>query len=150
MRAFPTIQNFVGFLGHVAAGISKAEHRGLDKAGALIEAEARKKIGLENEGWAPLAPSTIERKTAAGHVGRISATDPLFATGELRASLSHEVKDRAVYIGTPDHVGVYQEIGTSRIPPRPFLSAAAHEHGAQAAKLAGHEVALAVAGKATR
>ena len=38
-------------------------------------------------------------------------------------SITHELlpAELAVVIGSPDKTALYQELGTSRIPPRPFL-----------------------------
>ena len=147
MKSFPSVGAFVDFLAVVTRGVAAAEHRGLDKAGALIEKEAKGMLGYEHEEWPDLAPSTVARKEAKGQTGRWSATDPLVATGELLASISHQIEGRAVIIGTPDEIGIYQEMGTDRIPPRPFLSATAMQHGEAAANLLGREVALTIAGK---
>ena len=114
----------------------------------MIEDEARNLIGTEYAGWPALADSTVERKAAKGQTGRISSTDPLFATGELRATISHQiVDDHTALIGTPDQIGVYQEFGTNRIPPRPFLGSAAFRKGKEAAKGIGEAVQRAIAGE---
>lgn len=54
-------------------------------------------------------------------------------TGNLRASITHEVDDgdNAVYIGTNVEYARYVELGTSRQKAQPFLRPAATEHGAQ-------------------
>ena len=85
---------------------------------------AKDLIGQEFPGWPPLAPSTIAEKTRLGYVGQVSATDPLLRTGSLRDSITFEVEELAVTVGSPEPVAAYQEFGTSRgIPPRPvFMS----------------------------
>ena len=120
-----TLAEFVTHLGRVRRALPVAEHAGLDHAGLVIEQEAKALVGTEYPGWPALADSTVAEKAARGQVGRISATDPLFATGELRGSIKHEVEGHTVIVGTPDQVGVYMEAGTSRVPPRPFLAPAA-------------------------
>jgi phage gpG-like protein len=77
----------------------------------------------------------------------VSATDPLLRTGELRDSISHVVDGRRAVVGSDDPVAIYQETGTSRIPPRPFLSTAAVLVGEDAAKAIGAAVGNAVAGR---
>ena len=50
---------------------------------------------------------------------------PWLRTGKLRASITCEATDTAAVIGSSDPVAVYQELGTSAIPPRPFLAGVA-------------------------
>jgi len=55
---------------------------------------------------------------------------PLLETGELRNSISwdapiHEGRETVGYVGSTDPKSVFHELGTVRIPPRPFLSTAA-------------------------
>jgi hypothetical protein len=53
----------------------------------------------------------------------------LLETGELRDSIEHVVgregKEVVGYVGTNDPIAKYHEFGTSKMPARPFLSAAA-------------------------
>lgn len=67
-----------------------------------------------------LAQSTVERK---------GFERPLYETGALRDSIEHVVmregNEVVGYVGTNDPIAKYHEFGTSRIPARPFLSAAA-------------------------
>ena len=50
-------------------------------------------------------------------------------TGRLRNSITHAVEGDAVYIGTNVEYAPYVELGTSRMPARPFLGPAAENHG---------------------
>ena len=55
--------------------------------------------------------------------------EPLLRTGELRDSISTTApvdEGRAVcgYVGSKNPIAKYQELGTPRIPPRPFLGGA--------------------------
>lgn len=102
--------------------------------------EARGFIGHEMEGWAPLSPATmdgffseragryIEGKTELGYVNQVSATDPLLRTGGLRDSISGEAESVGLgvrgIVGSTSDIAAYQEVGTSTIPPRPFLGPA--------------------------
>lgn len=90
-----------------------------------VTLEARGYIGHEISEWAPLAPSTIAQKTRLGYVGHLSATDPLLRTGEMRGSVENTVAGFEGVVGSGDKVALYQELGTSRIPPRPFIGLAA-------------------------
>lgn len=109
--------------------------------------EAQKKIaadmiGHEQPQWAPLAPSTIEEKERLGFTGKVSGTDPLLRTGTLRDSIQYEVDPIAkgvdITLGSHDPVAAYQELGTSSIPPRPFLSTAQLESVEPATKILGN------------
>ena len=148
-----TLDGFVALLRTLPHAVKHAEHHGLERGAKLIEQEAKDLIGTEYAGWAVLAERTVSEKEAKGQTGRISGTDPLFATGEMRATISHHVEGHTALIGSPDQVAVYQEMGTNGssrggpIPPRPFLAPAAFRKGEAAAKAIGEAVGHAVAGK---
>lgn len=98
---------------------------------AVVESvalEAKSYIGHEMPGWAPLAARTVAEKTKLGYVGRLSATDPLLRTGELRASIDSYAVGSVGVVGSPLKKALWQELGTLRhdgsIPPRPFLGLA--------------------------
>ncbi len=98
--------------------------------GAAEEGEAfsRGLIGQERPEWRPLARRTIREKLEEGFGGQVSATDPLLRTGKMRSSISGKAvrlpTGVAIVIGSADPVARDQELGTARIPPRPFLAAA--------------------------
>ena len=56
---------------------------------------------------------------AEGDVAELAPVD----TGRLRDSITHEVdeSEEAVYVGTNVEYAVYQEYGTSKMKPHPFL-----------------------------
>ena len=141
-----TVGEFAVALRGVSSAVRKAEQHGLEEGAKLIKQEAKDLIGTEYAAWLALTDSTVARKAARGQTGRVSATDPLLATGELRATIGHQVDGNTAVIGTPDQVGVYQEFGTERIPPRPFLAPAAFRKGEAAAKGIGEAVQRALAG----
>jgi hypothetical protein len=95
---------------------------GLDKVGELASTMAAAYIGTYQQGWPQLAESTIKSKAAAGY----AVPDPLLRTGELRDSIGHEVDPilLEVAVGSNDKTALFQELGTSRIPPRSFLGLA--------------------------
>lgn len=64
---------------------------------------------------------------AEGHAKSLCPVD----TGRLRNSITNQVdmSEQAVYIGTNVEYAAYVELGTSRMPARPFLRPAAHDHG---------------------
>jgi hypothetical protein len=90
---------------------------GLDKVGEFAQREAKHVIGTYQPGWPHLAESTLEKK---------AADTPLLETGEMRDSIHKELVPAAlaVVVGSKSKKALWQELGTSRIPPRPFLSLA--------------------------
>ena len=114
MREF----SLLGFVGHLAVLGSEVEHHNheaMEKCGKLVEEEAKDVIGTYRYGWPSLAASTLAKK---------AADTPLLETGEMRDSIGHTVGHNEVEIGSTSQIAVYQELGTSRIPPRPFLEGA--------------------------
>ena len=70
--------------------------KGLEKVGLIVERQAK-----------------INVSQITGH--------PQVQTGRLRSSITHEVGQGEVAIGTNVVYGKYLEFGTSRMPPYPFL-----------------------------
>lgn len=101
---------------------------GCAKFGELCSNRAQDLIGRENPEWPPLAASTVKEKEALGFTGRISATDPLLRTGVMRGSIGFiaaiDMGGAMAIVGSGDHKAVWHEFGTSKMPPRPFLSLA--------------------------
>jgi hypothetical protein len=95
---------------------------GLDKVGELAQTMAAAYIGHYQPGWAPLAESTIADKAAHG----FAVPAPLLRTGEMRDSIKRELDPVGleVVVGSNDLKALWQELGTSRIPPRSFLGSA--------------------------
>lgn len=113
---FGSCAAFAGFVTELAHHMDKSEKHILEHAGKTIRDEAKRVIGTYEYGWPPLAASTVERK---------GADTPLLETGEMRDSIAFNVQHREVRIGSDEEKAVYHELGTSKIPPRPFLSGAA-------------------------
>ena len=78
------------------AEIMKGLQKSLEKVGALVERQAK-----------------INVSQTTGH--------PRVQTGRLRASITHELDNDSVKIGTNVIYGKYLEFGTSRMPPYPWL-----------------------------
>jgi phage gpG-like protein len=121
MRTFASPLAFATFLTEVAI-IEHAANQALEKAGQIVETEAKRVLGTHDYNWPPLQPETIARKA--------TGDSPLLETGELRDSIHHNVdhssvgRGRSAFIGSDDDKAVWHEYGTVRIPPRPFLSSA--------------------------
>jgi phage gpG-like protein len=109
------------------------------QACAMVAEEARRVLGTHDYGWVDLKPETIARK--------MRGDTPLLETGAMRASIQWNASDNEGYVGSNSDIAVYQELGTSRIPPRPFLSGAAIAMEAKIHKMAGRAVMAVLAGK---
>lgn len=85
-------------------------------------------IGQELPIWPALADSTVAEKERLGYFGQVSETDPLLRDGDMRESIEAAVVPDLgsvfIVLGSDSLVALYQEMGTSTIPPRPFLSTA--------------------------
>lgn len=69
---------------------------------------------------------------------------PWARTGALRDSIAAQAEGLEAVVGSSDPAAAPQEMGTSRIPPRPFLAPAASAHGAEIAERIGGAVAAAL------
>lgn len=117
-----------------------AAHNALDRVAAAIEQTAKDEFGIYQpavgsfRAWSQLADATKAERVRLG----FTENDPLLRTGELRDSIGHEVEGMEAAIGSTSDVMVYQELGTSRIPPRPVLGPALqHNKDLILAELAG-------------
>ncbi len=72
---------------------------------------------------------------------------PWLRTGALRASISQHVDALDAVVGSNSDVAEFQERGTARVPPRPFLAPAAARMAPELARAIGAEVAAAVGGR---
>lgn len=130
MREF-SLGGFAAFLGAAAVGVERAKHEALEKAAVIVEQEAKRVIGTYEYGWPPLAESTLKKK---------GADTPLLETGKMRDSISHEVTGDEARIGSPEDTALWQELGTSKIPPRPFLQGAVQHKMPEVCEVIGHTV----------
>jgi hypothetical protein len=122
-----------------AEGVKVAEHEIIEIACEMVEAKAKGLIGHPHSWWLPLAPETLKRKDGVN--------TPLLETGEMRDSIEHTVVDHEHgYVGSNNDKAVWHELGTSRVPPRSFLGAAAALEGPAVAKMAGEVMVAAVGG----
>ena len=104
-------------------------HDGLEKACVIIETEAKSYPGEYQKGWASLQPATIAQKS--------TGDSPLLETGEMRDSIEHQVEGHSGFVGSDNDKAVWQELGTSRIPPRSFLGLAAQTKAEESANTLG-------------
>ena len=120
MREF-TLTEFAAHCLTMGADVELAKEAAVEKGCQMIEKEAKASLGHYHLGWPRLKPATIARKA--------TGDSPLLETGQLRDSIGHvvlhEEGEVVGYVGSDDDVAIYQELGTSRIPARPFLAGAA-------------------------
>jgi phage gpG-like protein len=120
----------------ISEEIHVIDKEALEIAGQIIETEAKRVLGTYDYGWTPLKPETVARKQMGD--------SPLLETGELHDSIGHMVIGNMLYVGSDNPKAAYHEFGTSRIPPRPFLSGAAATKAAEIAHYIGHAVSTAI------
>ncbi|WP_369606283.1 hypothetical protein [Serratia marcescens] len=91
-----------------------------------VEQEAKSELGVYQQAVGPFnAWDALADGTKADRARRGFPEDqPLLRSGELRDSIQHEVMGLAAIIGTKSEIGFWQEVGTSTIPPRPFIGPA--------------------------
>lgn len=130
MREFDNILDFTNHLSMVVMpNIPIALAEGLDEVGEQIVRSAKMKFGHYQRRvyrfpkWAPLAEATKENRVAQG----FSEDEPLLRTGATRDSITYEIKDGDLVVGSTEPTMVYHEAGTKTEPPRPVLGPAMYE-----------------------
>lgn len=88
----------------------------------LVKAELERRIPIILEAVGEQAEGN-----AVTEITKMKAVD----TGRLRGSISHAVSGEDVYIGTNVEYAPYVELGTYRMPPRPFLKNAVSGYRAE-------------------
>ena len=143
MRSFESIAEFALHLAAIQATLHVSLERSLDRAAAIIEKDAGKRIGHYQgpvsyfPGWAPLAQSTESEKARLGY----PTNAPLIRDGSLYGSISREVHRTEAFVGSTSDIAVFQELGTAYIPPRPFLGPAGAANAERVARIIGHAAA---------
>lgn len=126
-----SLLGFSSLVTGLVAEMEHAIHHALEEAGEMVEKEAKRVIGTYDYNWVPLAPSTLAQK---------SADTPLLETGEMRESIEHTIQGHTAYVGSDNQKAVYHELGTSRIPARPFLQGALDHEIEEIVQRTGHRV----------
>ena len=135
MNAFTSFAGFAAQLAVMETRTVTNLHKALEKVAKKVEKTAKAEIGEYQDGigeysaWTELADSTKEDRVRKG----FSENDPLLRTGALRDSISHQSHGLQAAIGSTSDIALYQELGTVKIPPRPFLSTAL-EHNVEEIK----------------
>jgi hypothetical protein len=120
MREF-TLLGFLAELPAIQRDLEASGPKIVEEACKIVQKKAKAAIGREHEMWAPLAESTIADKQHHG----FPTPKPLLRTGELRDSIEYTVHGLQGAVGSDSPIAVFQELGTSRIPPRSFLVSSA-------------------------
>lgn len=94
------------------------------------------------QGGARLAAAVRDALATPAPSGRGEAAHdvPWRRTGALQDSISHQLEGDTVSVGSSDPAARAQELGTSRLPPRPFLGPAAAALGEEIARAVGAAV----------
>lgn len=120
------LEQFAREMSSASANIAKELELGFHAIVKEIEETAKEEIGMYQpaygpfDAWAPLAESTRADRLRLGY----SEDEPLLRTGELRDSIESEIVGLAAIVGTKSEIGLWQEVGTESIPPRPFIGPA--------------------------
>jgi phage gpG-like protein len=131
----------LGFVAHLKVlehDTKEVEHAVIVKACQMVAAEAKRVIGEGYPEWPALQPETLARKMGPG---------PLLETGEMRASIEWNAEGNEGFVGSNNDKAVFHELGTSRIPPRPFLMGAAIRMEPQIYAMAVRAVMSVLAGR---
>jgi HK97 gp10 family phage protein len=133
MREFGSLAAFASHLVTLQATVALEAHKGLKEVAEAITKTAKGEIGSYQQAigpfpaWAQLAGATVADRVAKGY----TPDDPLLRDGKMRDSISNGVSGHEAVIGSDSNIAVYQELGTDKIPPRPFLGPAViHNHEA--------------------
>ena len=90
------------------------------KVAGVLRQEAEKAFDQEKtpegESWEALNEDYKERRHAAGHTGKM-----LQVTGDLVTSLNIDYGDSFAVIGASEPYGQYHQMGTEKMPARPFI-----------------------------
>lgn len=139
MREFQDLTSLIAHFVTLELSIHLAAEHALEKSAVLIEKTAKEELGyyLDAVGpfpaWDQLADSTI------AHHNRFGVGDtPLVLTGELYASIEHESAGSEAVIGSKMEIAAYQEFGTEKIPPRPFMGPAVFVNKEKIEKIMAH------------
>jgi hypothetical protein len=137
----------------LALAVHEESKSALERAARLVEKEAKTEIGTYQSsagpfpGWQQLADSTQTNRAQAG----FPPNDPLLITGSMRDSIEHTVDmddlDGVAYVGSNNPIALWQEQGTTKIPPRSFLGGALFRKETEVRDLIGGSIYGALIGK---
>jgi hypothetical protein len=116
--------------------------------GEVVAKESRAMLGHEHGNiWPALAASTLADKERKG----FPVPSPLLRTGSMQHSIEAKIESSVVshtlFVGSSERVAAFQEMGTSRIPPRPFLATSMLQNLPVAAEMFGKLAVSLLTGK---
>lgn len=147
---FDSMAKFATHLATRELSIALEARRGLKEAAEIVEKSARSAMGEYQSqvgpfpAWAALSPATIYDRLSKGY----SPDEPLLRDGTLRDSISHTVEATEAIVGSTSDIAVFQELGTSKIPPRPFLGPAVIHNERRIQKIMGRALVKGLLGDA--
>lgn len=144
--------SIAGFIAHMVdkfGGLVVAEDIALHKSAQIVLDEAKSIPGEYQSGagpfasWAPLAASTLADKARKGY----PSPSPELRTGELRDSYEMTVNFPKAHVGSNSDIAVWQEMGTSKMPPRSIVGLAAVRKEKDVHQIIGKTVLAALTGE---
>jgi HK97 gp10 family phage protein len=136
--SFSSFASLGAALAGLAVELDRHAHKAMEEACVILEDDAKDAIGTYRYGWPPLGPAAVAKH----------GDTPLLDTGEMRDSIQHTVvSSHEGYVGTNSTYAKYQEFGTSKIPPRPFLGGAIHAKRDEVVKCFGHAIEATIKAK---
>jgi hypothetical protein len=133
-----TVLGFVAKLGAIERDMHELGPAIVARACEMVCAEAKRVIGTYDYGWPQLSPETLAHKFF---------NTPLLETGEMRASIEWNSSGNEGHVGSNNDKAVWQELGTSKIPPRSFLAGAAQHMEPKIHAMAERAVVAVMLGK---
>jgi hypothetical protein len=139
------IVGFVAQLHTIERDLTEVGPAVIARACEMVLKEAKRVIGKGYPDWPALKADTIAEKVRQGY----AAPKPLLRTGDMRASIEYTVDKHKMEgeVGTDSDIAVFQELGTSRIPPRSFLASGAKHVEARIHTMAARAVVSVLEGR---
>lgn len=156
MPEFNSFGDLANHLERVAKVMPKEAAKTLKKIGKHVEQVAKDKIGHiqaasgEFNAWADLADATqqvhIQAIVDGDAAPDAAPNSALLLKGDLRDGITHSVekkgREQTLTVGSESQVAFWQEMGTDKIPPRPFVGPAMSESEHMSRELLGQTVEL--------
>ena len=149
MKEFNGFGLFAAHLMRTAAIGEEVSHHITKEAAEIVQDDAQARLGIYQDhigpfnAWEPLADSTVAERVNKG----LTPNDPLVRTGDLRDTILITQQGGEAVVGSDSEIARYQEQGTERIPPRPFLGPAGFASRRRIVVLATNTVVAWVAGR---
>ena len=122
-----TLTEMASVLTKTALVIPMASREAIEKAAGIVLEQIKSEPGDYQTGaapfasWAPLAESTLADKARQGW----PSPSPELRSGELRDSYEATIiSNHEAQVGSNSDIAVWQELGTSKMPPRSIIGLA--------------------------